>query len=397
MPARNSITQSAAEYVSGLLQTQLPGHYVYHTIDRTREIVRACEEIGVAAGLKPPDMQTAVLAAWFLHTGLAGPEPAGAEQSAAIAAEFLRTKRYPAEGIKKVVGCIQAVVPSQNPQDLLEEVLCDAENLHLAKKKYFDKSNLLRIEMENIAGKPLGDLEWKQSRVHALNTQPFHTAYARQEYGRRRSENLVKAQQELREALVEQETVSAKLDAKKELLKTKIDLAQKPARGVDTMFRNVNRNNMTLNVLADRKANMMIHTNAIILSITLSVLVPNLYETPHFVIPVIILLTSCMATIVIAALATRPRIKVSPNPEERRADLLFFGNYFKMDLKDYEAGMNEMMSKGDSLYGSLIRDTYEIGQILGRKYRYIRVCYDVFMYGLVLSVLSFGIAYFTHR
>jgi hypothetical protein len=390
---RNSITQSASEYVVDLLKTRLPDQYVYHTIDRTTEIVQACEEIGEAAGLKPAEMQTVALAAWFLYSGFVESD---IEQSSNIAAEFLRSKRYSAEGIKKVVDCIQAVVPVQNPQDPLGEVLCDAENLHLAKKRYFEKSDLLRVEMERIAGKPMDDLDWIQSRIQKLSTEPFRTAYARDQYGRRRAENLVKAQDDLRQALVKQEAVNARA-ARNELLRAKLESAQKPARGVDMMFRVMNRNNMTLNVLADRKANMMIHTNAIILSITIGVLVRNLDETPHLVVPTVILVASSLATIVIATLATRPNIKLSQSPERRMADLLFFGNFFKMDFKEYEAGMNEMISKGDFVYGSLIKDTYNIGQVLGRKYRYIRACYDVFMYGLIVSILSFGVAYFFHR
>jgi hypothetical protein len=151
---------------------------------------------------------------------------------------------------------------------------------------------------------------------------------------------------------------------------------------------------MTLTVLADRKANMMIQTNAIILSITISVLLRNLAETPHLVLPTMILVTTSLTTIVIATLATRPQMYNRKNTKPRVSDLLFFGNVFRMDYKEFEAGMNELISKGDSVYGSLIQDAYNLEQVLGRKYRYIRICYDVFIYGMVVSVLSFAAAYF---
>ncbi len=398
MTVKSSIIDSAAEFVTDLLVTRLPEQYVFHTVDRTNEIVQACQEIGEAVGLKQADLQTVVLAAWFLHAGLVESEPG---RSVKIATEFLGSKNYPAESIKKVVNCIQDVVPVQNPQSLLDEVLCDAESLHLAKKKYFSKSELLRVEQEKVSGKPLADIEWMEYRVQALNTKPFHTAYAREEYGKRRSDNLVKAQEELREAMAKKENAVAKSDAKevkKELLKAKLEAAQKqPVKGVDGMFRIINRNNMTLNVLADRKANMLIHTNAIVLSITMSLLVRNLGETPFLIIPAILLVATCLTTIVISVHATRPRMYTPPASQRRITDLLFFGNFYKMDFKDYETGMNEVMSRGESLYGSLIQDAYNIGQVLGRKYQYIRAAYDVFMYGLILSVVSFGIAYLVHK
>src|SRR2546428_10542892 len=109
MTVRTSITQSAADYVSDLLITRLPDRYVFHTLERTTEIVRACEEIGEAASLKPPELQTVVLVAWFLHTGLVESD---ATQSVNIATEFLRSQRYPAHDINKVVSCIQSVIPA---------------------------------------------------------------------------------------------------------------------------------------------------------------------------------------------------------------------------------------------------------------------------------------------
>ncbi|MCZ6520604.1 MAG: DUF5706 domain-containing protein, partial [Bacteroidetes bacterium] len=55
-------------------------------------------------------------------------------------------------------------------------------------------------------------------------------------------------------------------------------------------------------------------------------------------------------------------------------------------------GMKEMLKDGDYLYSSLIRDIYFLGVVLGRKYKLLRICYTLFMYGFVIAVLSFIIA-----
>src|SRR5258708_6302807 len=77
---------------------------------------------------------------------------------------------------------------------------------------------------------------------------------------------------------------------------------------------------------------------------------------------------------------------------EKKVNLLFFGNFYKMSLPDYADGMLKMMDDRDFLYGSLIRDVYFQGLALGKKYRWLRLSYNVFMYGLILSVLAFLIA-----
>ena len=54
--------------------------------------------------------------------------------------------------------------------------------------------------------------------------------------------------------------------------------------------------------------------------------------------------------------------------------------------------MQQMMNDADFLYGSMTRDIYYLGRVLGQKYKFLRFSYNVFMFGFVASVLAFGIA-----
>ncbi|MCR6719596.1 MAG: DUF5706 domain-containing protein [Chitinophagaceae bacterium] len=63
-----------------------------------------------------------------------------------------------------------------------------------------------------------------------------------------------------------------------------------------------------------------------------------------------------------------------------------------MKLEDYAAGMGEVMNDRDYLYGTLIKDVYSQGVVLGRKYKLLRISYNIFMFGLIFSVLAFVIA-----
>jgi len=55
--------------------------------------------------------------------------------------------------------------------------------------------------------------------------------------------------------------------------------------------------------------------------------------------------------------------------------------------------MMEMIKDEDFLYSSMTRDLYFLGIVLAKKYRYLRICYGVFMYGLIIAVLSFAVAF----
>ena len=63
-----------------------------------------------------------------------------------------------------------------------------------------------------------------------------------------------------------------------------------------------------------------------------------------------------------------------------------------MQRNDYQWGMNRMMQDGQYLYASLIDDIFFLGVVLGRKYKFLRVSYNIFMYGLVSAVIVFMIS-----
>ena len=64
-----------------------------------------------------------------------------------------------------------------------------------------------------------------------------------------------------------------------------------------------------------------------------------------------------------------------------------------MSLDDYNWGMTEML--GDKVYmnNSMIKDQYFLGVVLAKKYKYLRVAYNIFMYGLIIAMLAFVIAF----
>lgn len=140
----------------------------------------------------------------------------------------------------------------------------------------------------------------------------------------------------------------------------------------------------------------MITTTSIIISVLLSILIRKLEDNAYLILPTMILLTICVITMVFSILATRPTIPHGTFTQEdidtKNVNLLFFGNFYRMSYNDYSNGMQRMMNDREFLYGSLTKDVYSQGMVLGRKYRLLRVAYNVFMFGIVASVIAFVIA-----
>ena len=140
----------------------------------------------------------------------------------------------------------------------------------------------------------------------------------------------------------------------------------------------------------------MITTTSIILSVLLSLLLRKLEDNPNLIFPTVLLLLVCVVTMVFSILATRPGLPPGTFTEQditdKKVNLLFFGNFYRMNYNDYNSGMQKMMNDREFLYGSLIKDIYSQGIVLGRKFKLLRVSYTIFMYTLILSILAFGIA-----
>mgnify|MGYP000990837798 FL=1 len=64
-----------------------------------------------------------------------------------------------------------------------------------------------------------------------------------------------------------------------------------------------------------------------------------------------------------------------------------------MPLEDFQWGVNEMLVDPDFLYSTMSRDLYFLGIVLAQKYRYLSICYNIFMFGLIISVAAFAIAF----
>ncbi|HEY2581909.1 MAG TPA: Pycsar system effector family protein [Mucilaginibacter sp.] len=169
-------------------------------------------------------------------------------------------------------------------------------------------------------------------------------------------------------------------------------------RGVQTMFKNSSSNHQHLSIMADNKAFIMITVNSIIISLAIGLFIGKLVQNSHLIYPTILLLVVCMVTIIYSVLATRPSIPKGTFTREqvdnKTVNLLFFGSFYNMDLKEFEYGIRQMMDDNEFLYGSLIKDIYWQGKVLGRKFRLLRISYDVFMYGMAVSVIAYMIAFF---
>lgn len=167
-------------------------------------------------------------------------------------------------------------------------------------------------------------------------------------------------------------------------------------QGVQTMFKNSSANHQRLSVMADNKAFIMISVNSIIISVVIGLLIGKFVQHTNLIYPTMLLMAVSVVTVIYSVLATRPHVPpgvfTREQVDNKTVNLLFFGSFYNMPLNDFEYGIRQMMDDNEFLYGTLIKDIYWQGKVLGRKFRLLRKAYDIFMYGLAVSVLAFLLA-----
>ncbi len=162
-----------------------------------------------------------------------------------------------------------------------------------------------------------------------------------------------------------------------------------PIRATQTFFRAVYRNHINLSAIADTKANIMISVNSILISVLITFLsYRNIAETqPMVLVPVIVFLVVGLSSLVFAVLSARP--KITSNTNNKKINIAFFGSFVHLSEEAYQKAMNEVLSDGSLLYSNMVGDLYYLGKVLDRKYRYLSIAYNIFMLGLVVTVVLF--------
>ena len=387
------LIQKSKAYAESKLSA-LKDDYVYHNLNHTKKVAAAAEEIGEKSGLSKDQLETVIISAWLHDTGYVNGSQDHENQSIENAKQQLSSWNAPSEKIDAICNAIKATEMPQNPQDIVEKVLCDADLAHLANGNLKELGQRLREEMATTKKMVFTDNEWLAYNLNFIESHTYFTEYGKTVLEKSKQKNLKNFKKESKPK--KDKKYVKTLEKELEKLHRKMDKSSRPERGIETMFRITSQNHITLSEMADSKANFMVSINAIILSVVVSLLLGKLEAFPELLIPTLMLITSCLITIVYAVLATRPNISTgkftTEDIKKKKTNLLFFGNFHGMQLADYEWGVKEMMKDSDFLYGSITKDIYFNGKVLARKYKLLRISYSIFMFGFVASILAFLIA-----
>ena len=388
----SQLVDDTFEFVTELFASRLPSTSLYHNLTHTKRVFKSTKEIIDHSNLNNEEKEVLELTAILHDTGYIKGSLDHEIESAAIATKFLKEKEVDETVIEKVVSCILATKLDAEPTNTLEKIIRDADASHFARDYFQEASELLRLELKLQDIQDFSKKDWLEGNIKMLTTQhTYYTDYAIENWNPKKEKNLART--------IEDKKRLKKEDARELKEMKKVFKDEDPEKAIQSVFRITLKNHIKLSDIADTKANILLSVNAIIISIALSNLIPKL-DNPsnqYLITPTVIFLLFTVAAIILSVLATRPNVTsgkfTKEDVENKKVNLLFFGNFHKMTLSEFEWAMNEMLNDKEYMYNSMTKDLYFLGLVLQRKYKILRLTYTLFMTGIIVSLIAFVIAF----
>ncbi len=142
------ILSETEKFVKEIFRKKLNPLFVFHNLAHTKQVVNAATEIAKHYQLNDDDKFVLLLAAWFHDTGFStGHAEEHEKESIRLASNFL-LQYTDMKIVSRVASCIMATRAPQSPQNLVEEIMCDADLYHLGTNKFRKMNVRLKKEQQ---------------------------------------------------------------------------------------------------------------------------------------------------------------------------------------------------------------------------------------------------------
>lgn len=169
----------------------------YHHYEHALSVMERAIYLGTMEWCSEDEIEMLVIAALFHDTWFVIQYDENEIFWAKIAQNYLKTILYPEDRIEIIQNIILATNPNEKPNNLLEEIIKDADMDNLWREDFFDISEKLKKERETIKRIKIKDPDWHHASLDLIEWHSFYTPTQIRE----RNEKLQKNTQELKQQL----------------------------------------------------------------------------------------------------------------------------------------------------------------------------------------------------
>jgi len=180
----------AKETIVHHLEQNLPSDLFYHGIHHTFDVFDAALVIAENEKIDSADDLTLLKTAALFHdSGFTIDASKHEECGCDLAREILPACDYTNSQIDQICGMIMATKIPQQPLNLLERIICDADLDYLGRDDFFKIGDTLYQELKAF-DKIKDATQWNQLQISFLSNHQYHTEFSRGNREIKKQENL---------------------------------------------------------------------------------------------------------------------------------------------------------------------------------------------------------------
>ena len=155
------------------------------------------------------------------------------------------------------------------------------------------------------------------------------------------------------------------------------------------VLRTTQQHHVMLGMIADQKANIILGAFLIFITVSQGILEKgSTFSTPIWILTSFFTFSALFSLMVIAPRFRNKQTETKPN------NLLFFGCFVGMTQEEYIQHLDDHLQDNTQARILIMKDIYQLGQVLNKKYKNLRYSYLSLAIGIVVSVSTFAILRF---
>ncbi len=170
--------EKVINYVLNLLEEKLPAGLVYHLPDHTLDVVEAAKRLAVMERLDPQNQQLVIVSAALHDIGYVDKYNSNEDVAVKIAKEILPSFGFEENEISAIESAVLATKIPQTPQNIIAQIVCDADLDYLGREDFFSISEKLRNEWINFGLIDSDENKWNLIQYKFLSNHRYFTQSA---------------------------------------------------------------------------------------------------------------------------------------------------------------------------------------------------------------------------
>lgn len=176
--------------IVSLLKAKLPKHLTYHSLKHTLYVLNRAVYIAEKEGVSGNNLRLLKVAALCHDIGFIQTHINHEEIGCKIVRNHFETYNLTAEEVEQICGMIMATRVPQQPKNLLEEILADADLEYLSTNKFKVGSSKLFLELKHFNSQ-LTQKQWNTIQIAFLQKHKYFTKYCKHYKEHRKQKNLI--------------------------------------------------------------------------------------------------------------------------------------------------------------------------------------------------------------